>query len=172
MDGTDTTSLDEPAGDQVLRLGRPARATLTTALLLVAGLFLAGTFYGSDDWWPFGPWRMYATSTAPTTAIAVLTIEARQAGDDSPGAWRPADLEPPTVGLNRAEIEGRMPAILADPSMLATLIESHSRLRPDDPAWTAIRIRREERLIENGRQTGETRTSIVAQWPTGSGDAS
>jgi hypothetical protein len=145
-----------------LRLGRPAKGLLAAALLVVTALFLSGTFFGTDAWWPFGPWRMYATSTAPSGPVGSTKIEVLETGTVG---WQPAALVPSTVGLNRAEIEGRMPRITADPAILGTLIRSHARLRPKDPAWTAVRVVRSDVLLRNGSPTGETRDTTLAVWP-------
>jgi len=153
----------EPAEPVTLRLGRPAKALLALALLIVTALFLGGTFHGSDAWWPFGPWRMYATSTAPSGPVGSTRIEVRAEGATG---WQPAALVPDTVGLNRAEIEGRLPRIEKDPSILGTLIDSHAKLRPHDPAWTAVRVVRSDVLLRNGSPTGETRDTTLVVWPS------
>ncbi|WP_285598623.1 hypothetical protein [Kineosporia sp. NBRC 101731] len=161
MNGSHSTSTVAQDGDP-LRLSRPLKALLASTLVAVTALFLAGTFHGSDLWWPFGPWRMYATSTAPSGPVGSTLIQVKEAGDDQ---WRPASLNPDTVGLNRAEIEGRMPLIQSDPSMLGTLLDSHARLLPDAPRWQAIRVVRSDILLENGVRTGEVRESTLAVWP-------
>ena len=158
MNGPRTTQ--EPP--DLIRLGRPAKALLATSLVLVSALFLAGTFVGGDDWWPFAPWKMYSTSTAPSGPVGSTRIEVHE---DASREWTPASLHPDTVGLNRAEVEGRMPLIQEDPSVLGTLLESHSELLPDAPEWTAIRIVRSDVLLQDGRRTGETRDTTLAVWP-------
>jgi hypothetical protein len=105
---------------------------------------------------------MYSTSTAPSGPVGSTRIEIQEEGS---GTWLPASLHPDTVGLNRAEVEGRMPLIQDDPSVLGTLLESHSELQPDAPEWTAIRIVRSDVLLEDGRRTGETRDTTLAVWP-------
>ncbi len=147
---------------EVIRLGKPAKGLLATALLVVSALFLGGTFVGSDAWWPFAPWKMYSTSTAPSGPVGSTLIEIQEAGS---GQWQPASLHPDTVGLNRAEVEGRMPMIKEDPSVLGTLLESHSELQPDAPEWTAIRIVRSDVILHEGVRTGETRDTTLAVWP-------
>jgi hypothetical protein len=73
-------------------------------------------------------------------------------------------LTPPNVGLNRAEIEGRIPQIEADPSRLGTLAASHAELRPDAPAWTALRVVRRLIVVVDRKPTGEVRTEVLAEW--------
>ena len=146
---------------EVLRLPAFARAWRAVLLLVVAALFVGGTAIGNDDWWPFGPWRMFATATAPSGSVYSLAIEV-QIGNDP--VWQPADLTPTSVGLNRAEVEGRVPQMTADPAMLGTLARTHARLRPDAPPWRAVRVVRNEVLLSHGAPTGQVRSSTVVSW--------
>lgn len=152
---------DAPAADDVVRLGR---ASVAWRMALAAGLtalFLAGAVVGDDPWWPFGPWRMFSTSTKPTGAVVYMSIEVRDADDPD---WRPAPITLQSVGLNRAEVEGRIPQLTRDPAMLGTLAASHARLRPRDAAWVAVRVVRNEAVIVDRRPTGEVRQVVVATW--------
>jgi hypothetical protein len=124
-------------------------------------LFVLGSVVGQDDWWPFSPWRMFSTSTPPSGAVVAMALEVQTADD---AAWRPTGLTPWNVGLNRAEVEGRIPQITSRPSMLGTLAQSHARLHPHDAAWTAVRLVRHETVIVDREPTGEVRTSEVAVW--------
>lgn len=153
-----------PAGARaadVIRL-RPAGKGWRALLLLgLSVLFLAGTAVGQDDWWPFGPWRMFATSTAPSGSVYSLRIEVQEAGAPT---WQVAPLNPKSVGLTRAEVEGRINQMTADPAILGTLARSHSRLRPDAPAWHGVRVVRNEVLLSNGAPTGAERDTTMAEW--------
>jgi hypothetical protein len=146
----------------VLRLGTAARAWRVVVVLGLTALFLAGTLVGDDHWWPFSPWRMFSTSQAATGAVWSTGIEVQTA--DAPGEWVPAPLTPSNVGLNRAEVEGRIPQIEADPGRLGTLARSHAELRPDAPAWTALRVVRRQVVVVDRRPTGEERFQVLAQW--------
>jgi hypothetical protein len=146
----------------VLRLGTAARAWRVVVVLTLTALFLAGTLVGDDHWWPFSPWRMFSTSQAATGAVWSTGIEVQTA--DAPGLWVPAPLTPSNVGLNRAEVEGRIPQIEADPARLGTLARSHAELRPDAPAWTALRVVRRQVVVVDRRPTGEERVEVLAQW--------
>jgi hypothetical protein len=160
--GPGAVTAEEPMVDDDLRLPLAGRLWRALLLLVLAALFLAGTAVGQDDWWPFGPWRMFANSTAPSGSVYSLSIEVR-AGDDPD--WRPASLTPTSVGLNRAEVEGRIPEMTADPAMLGTLAQAHGRLRPDEPAWRAVRVVRTQVVLSGGTPTGEVRTNTLAAWP-------
>jgi hypothetical protein len=143
-------------------LSRPARAWRALVVLGLAALFCAGSLVGDDHWWPFSPWRMFSTSQAATGAVWSTGIEVQTA--DAPGTWVPAPLTPSTTGLNRAEIEGRIPQIQGDPARLGTLARSHTRLRPDAPAWTALRVVRRQIVVVDRKPTGEERVEVLAQW--------
>ncbi len=45
------------------------RAVRTVATLAVAVLLTAGTVWGNDDEFPFGPFRMFSTSTPAGSAV-------------------------------------------------------------------------------------------------------
>ena len=143
------------------RLPATAVAWRTGATLVGALLLTAGTLWGQDDAWPFGPFRMYATSTDPSGVVTVLTLEWR-AGD---GPWTETGLTPQNVGMNRAEAEGQQPRLVADPSLLARLAEAHARLHPDDPAWAGVRLVRVGTVLRDRRPTGEVRREVLATWP-------
>ncbi|MGL5863990.1 MAG: hypothetical protein ACRCY9_22335 [Phycicoccus sp.] len=144
-----------------VRLGPVARAWRAVVVVVLAVGFAAGSLVGDDHWWPFAPWRMFSTSTPPGGAVVFMSIEVRT-GVGAP--WRPAGITPETVGLNRAEVEGRIPQIVADPSMLGTLAGSHARLRPDDPRWSGVRLVRNAAVLEGRAPTGEVRQTVLATW--------
>lgn len=143
------------------RLTGSARAWRIVVITALAVGFLGGTTIGDDDWWPFSPWRMFSTSTPVTGSVAAAFIEVRTTRER---AWTPAPLMPSSVGLNRAEIEGRLDAIRADPSLLATLAASHARLCPDDPPWTGVRVALRHSAIVDGRATGRHTDVVLATW--------
>lgn len=136
-------------------------------LVVACALFIVGSLVGDDPWWPFGPWRMFATATKPTGAVSVMSVEVQTTESRQ---WTAVGLNPPSIGLNRAEIEGQVPQIVHDPSRLGTLAKSHAELRPNSPRWTDVRLVRRSTVIENGRPTGQLRTHVLAVWHEGQGD--
>ncbi|MEO5983697.1 MAG: hypothetical protein ABIQ13_15435 [Pedococcus sp.] len=145
-----------------VRLGTAAKTWRSVVVLTLIVLFCAGSLVGNDHWWPFSPWRMFSTSQAATGAVISTGIEVQTA--DAPGSWVSAPLTPENTGLNRAEVEGRIPQVTADPERLGTLARSHAELRPDTPAWTALRVVRRQIVVVDRVPTGEVRTQVVAQW--------
>jgi hypothetical protein len=152
----------EASAETVGTLGRLGRSWRVALLLTLTGLFLAGSLRGNDISWPFGPWRMFSTSQAPTGAVVAMAIQAETAD----GQWFDAPLSPSNVGLNRAEVEGQIPQITRDPAMLGTLAKSHSRLRPHAPAWIGVRVVRRATVIVNRVPTGAIDSTVVATWTT------
>jgi hypothetical protein len=145
-------------GTTLSAAGRRWRAAV---LLGLATLFVLGSVVGQDDWWPFSPWRMFSTSTPPSGAVVAMALEVQTEADPT---WRSTGLTPWNVGLNRAEVEGRIPQITSRPQMLGTLAASHARLHPHDAPWTAVRLVRRETVIVDREPTGEVRTREVASW--------
>lgn len=156
-----TAPREGATGSSVLRLSRRGRAWRAALVVTLTVGYLGGSLVGDDHWWPLGPWRMFSTSTSPNAAVTVSALQVQTATE--PG-WRDTALNPPNVGLNRAEVEGRQNQILADPGMLGTLAESHARLNPDDEPWTGVRLVRRSTVLENRAPTGETRERVVAEW--------
>lgn len=152
---------DADGTPDVVRLGPWSRAWRAVLVLVLAAGFMAGSLVGDDHWWPFAPWRMFSTSTPPSGSVVYMSLEVKDADDVD---WRAVGLSPESVGLNRAEVEGRIPQIKADPSMLGTLAASHARLRPDDAPWVAVRIVRNASLLVDRAPTGVVERTVVAQW--------
>lgn len=155
-----------PDRTPVTRLGRAGRLWRAALLAALAVGYLAGTLVGDDHWWPLGPWRMFSTSTAPTGAV---TVSALQVTTGDREGWQDVPLNPWRVGLNRAEVEGRYPQIVADPAMLRTLAEANARLRPDGEPWTGVRLVRRSTLLRDREPTGQTRERVVAEWTADGG---
>jgi hypothetical protein len=144
-----------------LLLSPARRAWRVAALGGLTALFLLGSVVGQDDWWPFGPWRMFATSSAPSGSVIAFAVQVQT--EQQPD-WHDVELSPASIGLNRAEVEGRSGVIEADPQMLGTLAASHARLRPHDAPWTAVRLVRRETVLADRVPTGELRESEIALW--------
>ncbi|NHC46078.1 hypothetical protein [Motilibacter aurantiacus] len=141
-------------------LARGAVAWRVAVTVVAGALLTAGTLWGQDDAWPFGPFRMYSTSTDPSGVVTVLTLE-RQAHD---GRWAETPLTAENVGMNRAEAEGQQPRLVADPALLARFAEAHERLHPEDAPWPAVRLVRVATVLEDRRPTGEVRREVLATW--------
>ncbi|MFY1619188.1 hypothetical protein [Micromonospora sp. WMMD736] len=134
---------------RVTRLG-------VTALGLV--LLLGGTFWGSDDDFPFGPFRMYATSNPPNAPAPDTRVE----GVNSAGAV--VDLDQNATGIRRAEIEGQQDRYATDPALLAEVADAYAERHPDAAALVEVRIVIRWHGIRAGRPTGRHTDETIVRW--------
>lgn len=139
------------------RAGRTSRLFVSAVWIL---LLVLGTIVGQDDDFPFGPFRMYATSNNATGVVTVLTLEVRTAN----GPWTRVTPAPTTVGMNVAEFEGQQPRFEENPDLLAAVASSYLRLHPGAEPWNAMRLIRRATLIVDRVPTGEETEEVLAQW--------
>jgi hypothetical protein len=143
----------------VVRLSRRGRnARLAACGLALAGLAY-GTVLGEDDDFPFSPLTQYAFAADPNGSIPDLYIQA----DTTAGTSVKVALTPAGVGIGRAEIEGQLPEIVADPSRLQGVADAQRRLHPDEPAFTHLYVRVRLTDLRNGVAIGE-HTEQLAEW--------
>ncbi|WP_328461392.1 hypothetical protein OHA21_32405 [Actinoplanes sp. NBC_00393] len=135
--------------------GRRVRVLATIAVFT---LLLAGTFFGQDDHFPFGPFRMYSTSPDPNGDAKDTRVE----GVDETG--RTVVINEANSGIRRAEIEGQQADYQADPSRLSRIAEAYAEHTPNAPALREVRIVIRWHGIEDARPTGTHRDEIIADW--------
>jgi hypothetical protein len=124
------------------------------AVVIILGLLLVGSWRGSDHDFPFGPFRMYATSGrtngAVRTAALVGVVEGRRFA-----------IQPEAIGVRRAELEGQYPRFQQDPRLLGALARAYAkRAVPLDELRLVQRVRR----LENRKRVGPTTSKILAVW--------
>jgi hypothetical protein len=141
--------------DTLTTRGRAARILVT---LLGAALLLAGTLWGQDDDFPFGPFRMYASSNPPDDPAPDTRVE----GVDAAG--RTVALGQDNTGIRRAEIEGQQGRYAADPSLLREVADAYADRHPDAPALVEVRIVIRWHDIKGGRPTGRSSDETVVRW--------
>jgi hypothetical protein len=141
--------------DTLSRRGRAVRVVVTA---IAAVLLLAGTLWGVDDDFPFGPFRMYATRDDPNGAVTALRVEAVDA------TGRVLVLSDHATGLRRAEIEGQAGRLVADPALLGQLSLAHDRRHPSQPPYDLVRVVASHTLLHDSRPTGRTTSSVLVTW--------
>jgi hypothetical protein len=146
--------------NQPVLLGRTGRTTRITASVIGLVLLLFGTFLGLDDHFPFGPFKMYATSGSVTGEVTVLTLQAR-VGD---GPWEKVVPSPGSVGMNVAEFEGQQPRFEQDPGLLGAVARSYQAINPDAEPWSALRLVRVSNEVVDRVPTGSVTEEVVAEW--------
>ncbi|GAA2526081.1 hypothetical protein [Pilimelia columellifera] len=135
--------------------GRMARLV---AAALTFGLLLAGTVWGDDDHFPFGPFRMYATNGGPNTPASDTLIEAVDVNG------RTLTLNERNSGVRRAEVEGQLSRYAEDPARLGRLAEAYLATNPGAARLAQVRIVIRWHGIRDSRPTGTHTDELVAQW--------
>ena len=141
--------------ESLSRRGRIARL-VATALGLT--LLLAGTLVGTDDDFPFGPFRMFATTNSWSEPISI----ARAQITDADG--RTVELTPANSGVRRAEVEGQLDRFRSDPRLLAGLADAYRAHNPDAPAPRTVEVVLRHHEIGRSGPTGHYSDEVVAAW--------
>jgi hypothetical protein len=150
---------DSDGGNVVVALPlsrRGGRARLLATAVLF-GALLAGSALGDDVHFPFGPFRMYASTEALDGATSWYVLVGF--GPDGVRHEIPTDK----VGLRRAELEGRVAAIVAEPALLQGLVELYAVRHPSEPV-TGMEIVRRTQPMEGGAPQGEAVDEVVVAW--------
>jgi hypothetical protein len=141
--------------DLLTRRGRLTRLVSTGIGLL---LLLTGTVLGSDDHFPFGPFRMFATTNRWDEPISVARAEVI----DESGAR--IELTEGNSGVRRAELEGQLGRFRADPARLAGLAQAYHAHNPAAPRPVEVTVLLRHHEIGRRGPTGRWRDEVVASW--------
>jgi hypothetical protein len=141
--------------DTLTTRGRAIRVLLT---LLGGALLLAGTLWGSDHHFPFGPFRMYAAVNPPNDLVPVTRVE----GVDSTGAV--VALTEGNTGIRRAEIEGQQKRYATDPTLLQEVADAYGKRNPTAPELVEVHIVIRSYVIRDSRPTGSYSEETVVRW--------
>jgi hypothetical protein len=134
-----------------------ARAWRLSVSALVLVLLAAGSLWGSDDDFPFGPMRMYATSTSPSGRVAVTSVYGTT--DDGEDVM----VSPEAIGMRGAELEGQLPRLTRHPELLGALARSYRDRFPDRPPFVRVRLQRDYKDLED-KQVVREYSVVVADW--------
>lgn len=127
----------------------------TTGLALAA--IVAGTFWGQDDHFPFGPFRMYSVTNSLDGEIRATGIEVTtQAGEQ-------VDLPYDNFGLRRAELEGQTVRFEDLRALLPHVAEAYERLNPGAQRIVEWRLTETVHFLRDGR-TVRTEERTLATW--------
>ena len=145
-----------PTVRPISRTGLGWRLAVT---VLGIGLLVNGSLRMSDDAWPFGPMSQYAFSPPADDTIVITRVEGRLAD----GRRLELPLRVSTAGISRAEIEARIPAIVADPSLLRGVAEGWATRHPAKPSVEQVWLVQDVTELSRGRPTGAERREL-ATW--------
>ena len=125
------------------------------AAMMVA--LLMGTFWGDDDHFPFGPFRMYSVANKTDGVIRVPDLEA------TTESGLTIDVAFSDIGLRRAELEGQTDRFIADPSLMRHLVTAYERFGDGEHRIVEIRVVEESNYLRNG-SVYKTEKQVVASW--------
>lgn len=142
----------------VTRLTRPGLAVRLVVTLVAAGLLVAGSLWGEDDHFPFGPFKMYASAVDPDAPTEDTRLEAT----DDTGAV--VVLTPANTGIRRAEIEGQLGAVRSEPALLQVAVDAYHRRNPQAPPLREVRVVVRWHEVRDFEPTGAWEEEVVATW--------
>lgn len=149
---------DLPAEAEVERLSPGGRRARLAAAVVVLALLLAGSVWGDDDAFPFGPFRMYSTRADPDTPVVSTRVVGLTAAGEE------VRLSGGEVGLRRAEFEGQLPRISRDPSMLGLLADSYAERHPDAEELVQVQVVQRRFELEDGQRTGDVSDRVLIEY--------
>ena len=135
--------------------GRWVRGLAST---IVIGGLIVGTFWGDDDNFPFGPFRMFSTTNQLDGHVDAAEVwGVTSSGEEIQIEWD-------QIGLRRAEIEGQMPRFAEDPDALRHVATAYEHFYPEGPELVAVKLRERVQILKDGRPEGEPIVVLLAQW--------
>lgn len=115
--------------------------------IIVTTLVVLGTAVGKDEWWPFAPMSQYAFLVKSDGVINSPFMEARTAD----GGLVRVPLSGTGIGLERSEMEGQLPRLIREPSLMQAIAILHARRNPDEPRYTEIFLRNRQTALDAAR---------------------
>jgi hypothetical protein len=141
-----------------LPLSPAARRGRLIATAVVLALLLAGTLFGDDDEFPFGPFRMYSTRADPDApVVSTRTVGLTATGEE-------IRLSGGQVGLRRAEFEGQLDRIQERPELLGLLADSFADTHPSAPELVVVQVVQRRIELVDGRRTGNWSDRVLVEY--------
>jgi hypothetical protein len=152
------TAPDVQAEPEVVQLTAAGRRARLAAAAVVLALLLGGTVWGDDSEFPFGPFRMYSTRADPDTPVVSTRVVGVTAAEEE------VRLSGGEVGLRRAEFEGQLPRLVADPSLLGLIAESYEARHPGGPELVRVEVVQRHIELSGGEPTGDYRDDVLVSY--------
>ena len=124
-------------------------------------LLCIGTFWGDDDNFPFGPFRMYSTKQRLDGEVRATEVY----GLTRSGEW--VGLPFDDFGLRRADIEGQLGKLAQPPEeILVDMAVAYERFGRGDHEIVALRLVERTYNVEDGVPVGEE-VEVLGTWRRG-----
>ncbi len=141
-------------GPTAAALSRRSRLTRLAACAVILVLVLAGSVFGSDDDFPLGPFHMYSTRTNPNAISRELRVQLVLAN----GAV--IDVTNASGAPRRAELEGRIGQLQADPAEVEKLVPLYTDHVSGSPR--RLQLVWENHPLHNGKTAAAYDTPILS----------
>jgi hypothetical protein len=122
----------------------------------VIALLVLTSAVGSDDDFPFAPFRMYARATRSTGVVATPFLIGVDASGDR------QEIRSAAFGLRPAELEGQYQRFRNDPELLGVLAGAYEARHPDVDLVELRLMRRRRHLVDS--QVVSESSRVVATW--------
>jgi hypothetical protein len=130
------------------------RGVVTLAVLCA---LLLGTFWGNDDSFPFGPFRMYSVANRASGKVTATQLEGVLEG----GVREQIDFT--DFGLRRAEVEGQIDRFESDPGQLRLLVDAYESRNPEAPQLLELYLVQEVHQLRGGSPESVSQETL-ASW--------
>jgi hypothetical protein len=142
------------ASTAVLRLSSAGRRWRLAATVVVLALTFGGSVFGDDSWFPVGPFSMYAGRADPDGQVASSRVVGFTAAGEE------VRLSGGAVGLRRAEFEGQLPRLAAQPELVELLAQAYSEWHPDAEPLIRVQVVQRRTDLVDGEPTGVTERGL------------
>ena len=132
----------------------------TLAILACVGVLLVGGLTRSNDLFPFGVLDQFSSGTDPNGEVVNTCLQGIREG----GAPFDIRFGQRSVGIERADVENSLPAIEADPQLLAPLAAEYDRRHPDQEPLNALVLCQRITSLQDGTAEGEEEFVEVVRW--------
>jgi hypothetical protein len=140
-------------------LTRAARLRRGVATLLVLVALVIGTFWGDDDHWPFGPFRMFSIRNRLDGRVKAAAVELTM----SDGTQLEEKISSGTLALRRAEVEGQIDRFEHNPALLRHIASLYGEIHPRSSV-VGVRLYYEITPLAGGRPAGTPAEHTIATW--------
>lgn len=145
---------------QIRRLSVRGLVIRLASTVVVLALLTIGQVKDTNDLFPFGSLSQYATARDMNGTVRSNYLLADT--DEQVGKFISANMH--VIGVGRAEIEGQLDRILANPELMQAFIDSYAALNPDEPAIRTIYLKRSVQRLNNGYLVGKPEYTELLRW--------
>lgn len=150
---------------QIRRLSVRGLVIRLASTVTVLAVLTVGQLKDTNDLFPFGSLSQYSTARDMNGTVRSNYLLADT--DEQVGKFISANMH--VIGVGRAEIEGQLDRILANPELMQAFIDSYAALNPDEPPIRTIYLKRSVQRLNNGYLVGKPEYTELLRWESTTG---